>query len=563
MFCLKKRDGTVDTAKGFFWMQGVRIAEAKARRTLTWDDPIAKAFGLVLALAALSFFIIRNVHGWTFLPFGDEAAHLLGALALHSGDRLYRSYVDQHGPVIFMVTQFYGVLTGWHDLTYARIVSTAFALVSVLSVAFSPVLTSGLGRLWAAALYLGALASVWILQGLYMDSYHTIAGAFVVGGLGLFVMPAWFGRISSWVCAFTCGFCFTMASFTAYSYAPAVTVLAVSGWLPSFLQAKELQSLGPRRTAGALLIGGVCSAIIVLVWLAVFGDILGFFVYHIIVNQLHVSTYINFTFENFFWSFFPAPSALTAVHLTGLICFFCALVAYLCLVFVFHLYQLSLCMAALLGFVGIALLNARGMVTFQDGTFLMASLAAFALVIAELLSYLSFGSTRLRGCSTAVFLGMVLMFMELADRHALASPSGYTRQQIVAAPRYHYGIKESPLFDKIRRLVKQDTRILVLVYNPELFLSIGRPAMKKYHTYLPWEADYARSPWLGFRRDLCVDLAHQPPPVVYFDNWKVWDTYPPEQFMPCVIRILGERYHRDTEFPDLYIRNDIDHGVVG
>ena len=78
-------------SKRGLWVQGVRIAEAKTRRTLTRDDPIAKAFGLVLALAALSFFIIRNVHGWTFLPFGDEAAHLLGALALHSGDRLYRS----------------------------------------------------------------------------------------------------------------------------------------------------------------------------------------------------------------------------------------------------------------------------------------------------------------------------------------------------------------------------------------------------------------------------------------------------------------------------------------
>src|SRR5215472_18342436 len=118
MFCLKKLDGTVDTAKEGLWVQGVRIAEAKARKTLTRDDPIAMAFGLVLALAALSFFIIRNVHGWTFLPFGDEAAHLLGALALHSGERFYRSYVDAHGPVIYMVTQFYGLLTGWHDLTY-------------------------------------------------------------------------------------------------------------------------------------------------------------------------------------------------------------------------------------------------------------------------------------------------------------------------------------------------------------------------------------------------------------------------------------------------------------
>src|SRR4029077_18116613 len=81
-------------------------------------------------------------------------------------------------------------------LTSARSLSTACALFSGLSVAFSPVLTSELGRLWAAALYLGALASVWILQGLYMDSYHTIAGAFVACGLGLFVMPAWFGRVS-------------------------------------------------------------------------------------------------------------------------------------------------------------------------------------------------------------------------------------------------------------------------------------------------------------------------------------------------------------------------------
>jgi hypothetical protein len=536
----------------------MQLAETKIRRGLRRDDPIAKAFGLVLALAAVSFFMIRSVQGWTFLPFSDEAAHILGALALHSGDRLYRTFIDTHGPVIFMVTQFYGDLSGWQDLTYARIVSTAFALFSGLSVAFSPALTSGLTRLWAAAFYFGALASVWILQGLYLVSYHTVAGALVVGGLGLFVIPAWFGRTNSWICTFACGFCFSTASLTAYSYAPAVTVMAVSGWLPSFLQVKEQQSLGPSRTAGALLIGGLCSALIVLVWLAVYGDILGFFVYHFIVNQLYFAPYINFTFEHFFWSFFPAPSALTAVHLIAVVCFFCALIAYLCLALVFRFYQLRLCVPALLGFVGIALLNARGMVIFQDGTFLMASFATFALVIANALSCLSFGSSRLRPCSAAVFLGVALLIMELADRHALASPGGYTRAQIVTAPRYHYGIKESPLFDEIRHLVKQDERILVLPYNPELYLSIGRPAMKKYYIYLPWEADYARSPWLGFRRDLCVDLAHRPPPVVYFDNWKVWDTYPPDQFMPCVIRILGEGYHRDNQFPALYIRNDVD-----
>nr|WP_259329341.1 hypothetical protein [Acetobacter pasteurianus] len=53
-----------------------------------------------------------------------------------------------------------------------------------------------------------------------------------------------------------------------------------------------------------------------------------------------------------------------------------------------------------------------------------------------------------------------------------------------------------------------------------------------------------------------MDLPKDEPPVIYYDHWVVWGTYPAEKFMPCFLQILEKDY---TQMPDdqfIYVRKD-------
>ncbi|KXV10012.1 hypothetical protein AD931_01950 [Gluconobacter oxydans] len=97
---------------------------------------------------------------------------------------------------------------------------------------------------------------------------------------------------------------------------------------------------------------------------------------------------------------------------------------------------------------------------------------------------------------------------------------------------------------------------MVIPYNPDVYIYAGRLSMKKYHEYLPWEADYARHPWGGYERDLCHDLPQDLPPVIYFDDYHVWGRWAPADFMPCVLKVLAQDYQRDPVEKSVYIRRD-------
>ena len=534
---------------------GPIVAPAAATRFDVWRWLRVSPAILLVALATC-FFVVRNVHGWTFLPFGDEAGHLLGALALHHGDILYRDYIDAHGPVVFMLTQFYGAVAGWHDLTYARLISSVLAFVGGLCVIFSPALRGVLPRLWAAALYFGLLAVVWVLQALYMDNYHSIAGAFVVIGLAVFVVPAWIGRASG-AGAFICGVCFALTAFSAYSYAPGVVVLALSAMVPDAgIWVSGAGGAAFRRMGLTLLGGAMAGSAAVLIWLAVFGDVVGFAVFHIVGNQVYYAHYLWFAWTNFVRSFYPPVGPATLVHLMAVACFALALGIYLAAVARWSRAGVASAAGVLVGFGGIALLNARGSAIFQDGTFLMAAIGAACLAVPYALGRLELSRGLAWAWAATGLVGLVIMGAELTGRDAVATPSGYTRAQIVAVPPYHYGVEDNAVMDEIRRVVRPDERILVLVYDPIVPLSAGRLPMLKYHEYLPWEADYAKAPWFGRDRDLCVDLERAPPPLVYFDDWKVWGVYAPETFVPCLLPILATMYQREARFPTLYVRRD-------
>jgi hypothetical protein len=114
----------------------------------------------------------------------------------------------------------------------------------------------------------------------------------------------------------------------------------------------------------------------------------------------------------------------------------------------------------------------------------------------------------------------------------------------------------APEYALIRALVRPDERILALVYRPWEYWSASRLPMRGFYMYLPYDALYARNPVLGVQHDLCPAMQKEPPPVVLFDNWKVWNHFAPADYMPCVIDILRQGYTVSSLSRELYIRND-------
>ena len=109
---------------------------------------------------------------------------------------------------------------------------------------------------------------------------------------------------------------------------------------------------------------------------------------------------------------------------------------------------------------------------------------------------------------------------------------------------------------RVAQVLKPGERLLAIPYNPDAYLLAGFLPVRKYHAYLPWEADYARTPWFGRTRDLCEELQSRPPPVILYDGWVVWAKYKPETYVPCLKQVLARDYVADPVVGTLYVRRD-------
>lgn len=505
----------------------------------------------------MAFFALRVRQGIWAPGFGDESEHFVGAKVLQAGGVLYRTYLDAHGPLVFMLAQLYGAIFGWAHPNWARLIPALLAACAGLSVAAAPGLVGVAARLAAATLFFGLTAAVWLTQALYMVNYYAIGGWFLLVAIAWFVVPAWRGSPVPVTAAFISGVCFLLAAFAAYSLMPSVCMLAASGaWAVT---------LGGQRRRLATFLGGGASAVLgVLIWFLMFGDLRGYLAFHIVANQFVYAQYINFGAGNFLRSLVPLLRPDTLVQALGIVC--CAWSSTVFLLDPDHTrngiqrsggFGRRREPPIVLGIAGVFLLNARGTPWFQNGTFLVAAigLAALATPVLLLRAGLSAQPWRQYGC---VLVTVVLgVGCELAIRnYAIASPSRLTYREIVRLSHSNLGQQDTPMFNEVRAIVRPDERVLALVYDPGFYLAVGRLPMAKYYEYLPWDADYAKTPWFGRDHDLCADLARSPPPLVYFDNWTVWNAFAPVDYMPCVLDILARTYKREADFPRLYIRND-------
>jgi hypothetical protein len=490
------------------------------------------------ACAAIAFFCLRIWHGVWFISFNDEAMHLLGGRFLDAGGRLYKGFVDLHGPGIFMFAQAYGALFGWSNGNYARLVPAALVGLSGIAVALSPALGGVAGRAWALALFYGLTASVWLVQGLYLFSYQPVSAAFLTVLLASSIMPPCYGKDPGPGSAAAGGIAAALAGFCAFTWLPSI-FLWLAAALAVLWRMRRFRSI-------TLFLAGLCLALLLLAgWLFRYGDPLGYLIYHFVFG-LTIFTQTNPQSPgHFLRSLVPGGQPQFFVQDLALACVLLAAVIG---------WRRTRRLPQLAVLAGVLALNLRGSTGFQNGAFLVVAIACFSLTVAQALGEVS--RTAWRSLAATALVGATMAGGEMFMRQALSNPTPMTRAEMLRVPPIVIArSSDAPLFRKIRELVRPNERMLALVYRPDLYWAADRLPIDGYYMYSRKDAIYARSPWLGRPRDLCVTLRETPPPVIVFDDWQGGDGRP-EDYMPCVIHILEKSYLRSPDFPDLYVRQD-------
>jgi len=140
-------------------------------------------------------------------------------------------------------------------------------------------------------------------------------------------------------------------------------------------------------------------------------------------------------------------------------------------------------------------------------------------------------------------------------RAASTSPHGDTHAALLVEQRVQLVRSNADWARRLRQAVAPNESILALVYQPNIYIEAGRLPMPGFADYFPWDADYAKHPWFGQGHDICIALRRTPPPVIFDNNWVVWNRYSPKSYMPCVGALLADAYSRQGT-SDFYVRND-------
>jgi len=534
--------------------------EAGAPRT-AYETYIAAALvvGIVVGLVALTLFVSQVAVGLRLGEFGDETEKFVAAQMLWKGHHLYRDVYAAHGPVPYMIAHFYTALISCSDFSYIRLLEGALALMSGSALMLSPIFKSTAPRVWAGGLYLLALSSVWTSLWMHMVLYQSISGFLAVILLSQLVVPIFFSQRTKSAGLVISGVCAALICFSAYSFAPVTVLLFISCVvvaLPSLTKTEIL------RCSKLVALGVLAGVGAVLFWLWRFGDMEGYVVYHIYSMQKFYAPFINYSpwlfLKNITFSF--APEAI--VHSLALISLAASLNIFLT--------QrsraassgglISRVSAIALIAIAVLMINPRADFWFPDSPFVITSLALLSIAAGLVLQNALTAPDR-RGFSQFAILTVAVSGVALHVK-SYASPNGTTAdamQKYVVDMRPHTG----GIYGFIRSIAKKDGDILSLVYEPAIYIKVGRlPASGNYY-YLPWQAAYNRSPVGGYRIAICTDIASRKPAVIWLFNWRVWNKYAIEDYEPCVLSLISEGYAPLAFNSPWYIRRDLLSANVG
>ncbi len=498
---------------------------------------------LLLCLLCLIFFAWRAHHGLRYATFGDETMHFVGAQVLLSGGILYRDFIEVHGPLAYAIPQAYGAIFGWREPLNARAIMIVLTLGAAASVAFGACLRGAWERLLALALFLGLTTTVWLIQGLCLYDYQPVSGALLLIGVALGVAPWWVGEVPGSRALFAAGLCFGLVPFVAFSYGPpSVLLLASAAW--AMARGKHWRAMG-------VMAGGVfTAAAVTLCWMLRYADLRGYVVFHFIHAMVDFGPYLQYgpiaALKVLRLSAAPDWLVQSLAVVAGGIGFAALLVVG----------RRGGVVPLLLGLAGVVEANGRASNGFQNGAFVLLAFGVCALALPPLPRRAGLAAVPMVRNGGVAAVALLITGAELVARHARASPQAFLRADLRDLPKFSLARSDVSWAVKVREVSAPGEPILAVPFYPDIYFRVGRPPMRRYVYYLPWDADYARHPWLGIAHDLCADVKRDPPPVIYDNFWVVWGSFDPRQYMACLTPILATMYRPMPGEPDFYVRAD-------
>lgn len=510
--------------------------------------------GSVLAALSFLWFVLRVGQGLLLFETPDEMEHYVVAQMLNHGHRLYADVFSHHGPLPYMIAQFYTVTISSSDFSYSRISLVILAIISCMALISSPVLKSTLSRIWAGGIYLFLLASAWISQGIHTLNYWSISGflfviiaAQLVATLLMEEKPSRYGLFASGAAA-------TLVSFCAYSNGPSVVLLTLSPlMILLFSPDRPLISV----YAKWFVLGMFSTALGVAVWFLKFGDLLGFYVYHFYFNQEVYSRFIDFVptvvFGNFSFSF----SADRIIHSLALSSLIGSLYIFVMLQKKDMSRSDSLVRSLAIGLIaaGVVFTNPRAQLLLVDSSFVLVSFSLIAIAGALLLEK-KLSNLSHRGMVHVMVLIVAVAFIVYQASAYAVTWTGIS-QKDMSNYRSEMKLEQNSIYDFVRRLTKKEGDLLVLNYNASIYTKANRLPASGNLFYLPWQAAYNRDPKYGYKIDICEDIEMRRPAVIWFFNWLVWNKYAFDEYEPCIFRLLTERYSSLNFDSPWHIRNDL------
>jgi hypothetical protein len=505
-------------------------------------------------VCALILFAINARDGLRLYEISDELDQFVTAKMIDLGWRLYRDIFQIHGPVPFMLAHLYTLIVSHTNFLYIRLVPVFLALASCLSLAFSPALKTAKARIWAGAIYLSIMAFVWYLDGFNTLTYYSIGGVLFVIVISQCAAPAIFGEAPTAFGLFSAGAAGALACFCAYSNGPAFVVLTLALFIPTlFLQSRGVAAV----LAAPLWLGMLLVALSVMLWVYRFGDVRGYFVYHLYFNQAIFSHYIDYSPWEFLTNFVFIISPAESVHVVTLGLFLCWIMLAICLQnwraggrvpFVNRV-------ALALGIFGVVLTNPRAFESMRDCGFVGANVAMASIMSAAVLErQLMLRSPSGVLCSMSIPVLAIIVIYEALTFSYLCY--GVPRREMS-----NYMTSMRPSDESIYRWVRSMTReqgdFLVLSYNATVYFAANRLPASGNLYYSPMQAEYMRKPKWGYKIDLCADIRTRLPAVIWLFNWRMWNRWSLDEYEPCVLELVVEHYKQLSFGSPWLVRDDL------
>ncbi len=463
--------------------------------------------------------------------------------------RLYKDIFAHHGPLSFMLAHAYAHFYSASDFSDARWSMVVLALFSAFCILASPALKTWSVRCVAAGTYLALLSSIWAIQGAHMISYYPIGGLFLVVPVAQLVFPYFVERAPTRWGLVASGAACVSVCFSAYSFGPSTVLICLVAAVLGRSGAKTLHL----RQLLPFALGALVALTLILTWLAAYGDLLGFFVYHFYFNQAVYYEFVRLTMGNIGHVIFLSLQPLEIMHSLAIALIPLSLVGLLATGPRDRVRRWSMFAAVVMLLGALLLANPKSTYGFQALPFDLLAIAIFSLSAGVCLQSTQLTS-RLgaRAVTILVLVGTAATF-ELASFKALSSPHGATKTSL---RKMKYYPRPAPEFDLIRRLSKEGGDVIALIIDNDFYIKSGRLPASGNLFYLPWQAAYYKHPILGYKIDICKDISEKKPSIIKFRRWVVWGMYDIADYEPCVVDFIKKNYVPLGPDPTLLIRAD-------